>query len=668
MSSCYLDDQNRFVIEDFNSFPAFASFLPGIAGSLGVPLWAFYVNRGQAIASFGVETKDSPIMEFEPANKAYQTTPSTGFRTFLKIARGWESLLYEPFAPWTEGETTRMVVDMNELWLQACSLRYGLQTDVVYFTLTGEPFAGLVRMLTVTNTGTEPLALEMLDGLPRITPFGLDNRSLKEVGRTMEAWMAVFNLEQCVPYYRLQASAGDSAEVAAIHAGHFSLAFAMSDDGAHLLPALVDPQVIFGHDTSLFLPEKFACHPLAQLLARPQITQGKTPCSFFGLAALLAPGATRTLVSITGHVGDIEVLRAHQDRIANAAYIQRQRTAAVQLARDLTGSMATRSASAQFDAYCRQSYLDNVLRGGRPVLLGDPARPHVYHIYSRKHGDLERDYNAFFLAAEPYSQGNGNYRDVSQNRRSDIFFNPSVGDAIILDFLGLIQADGYNPLVVEGAHFTLAAAHHPSVLALVDRPQLLQPLLAQPFTPGSLLRAVHDQQIGLKVAPDALVHAALAQAERHVAATFGEGFWIDHWTYLLDLIDAYLAIYPDRQEALLFGQPRVPWFDSPAFVQPRSHKTVLTAEGPVRQYGAVAEDDEKAAMIAARQESPNLVRTAHGQGEVLRSTVFAKLVSLALVKFATLDPLGMGVEMEAGKPGWCDALNGLPGLFGSSLC
>ncbi|MGD8519474.1 MAG: cellobiose phosphorylase, partial [Anaerolineae bacterium] len=34
----------------------------------------------------------------------------------------------------------------------------------------------------------------------------------------------------------------------------------------------------------------------------------------------------------------------------------------------------------------------------------------------------------------------------------------------------------------------------------------------------------------------------------------------------------------------------------------------------------------------------------------------------------TLDPLGLGIEMEAGKPGWYDALNGLPGLFGSSLC
>jgi hypothetical protein len=58
----------------------------------------------------------------------------------------------------------------------------------------------------------------------------------------------------------------------------------------------------------------------------------------------------------------------------------------------------------------------------------------------------------------------------------------------------------------------------------------------------------------------------------------------------------------------------------------------------------------------------------HGLGQVYRATVFAKLVGLALLKFATLDPLGMGVEMEAGKPGWYDALNGLPGLLGSSLC
>ncbi|MFR4319560.1 MAG: hypothetical protein ACLT2Z_09535, partial [Eubacterium sp.] len=41
------------------------------------------------------------------------------------------------------------------------------------------------------------------------------------------------------------------------------------------------------------------------------------------------------------------------------------------------------------------------------------------------------------------------------------------------------------------------------------------------------------------------------------------------------------------------------------------------------------------------------------------------MVILALSKFAQLDVDGIGVEMEGGKPGWNDAMNGLPGLFGS---
>ena len=37
------------------------------------------------------------------------------------------------------------------------------------------------------------------------------------------------------------------------------------------------------------------------------------------------------------------------------------------------------------------------------------------------------------------------------------------------------------------------------------------------------------------------------------------------------------------------------------------------------------------------------------------------------MKFSTLDPYGMGVEMEGNKPGWNDSMNGLPGLFGSGM-
>ncbi|MFN2290936.1 MAG: cellobiose phosphorylase [Anaerolineae bacterium] len=658
------DERGRFVIQDYASRCPFASFLPGIAGPLGIPMWVFYVNRGQAIASFGVENKDNPILEFEPANKAYQTTPYTGFRTFLKLKHDGDELLYEPFAPWSDGDNLQMRIGMNELELQANNQRHGIQSQVLYFTLPGEPFAGLVRQVTVTNLGIEPLALEILDGMARVMPFGVNNRDLKEIGRTSEALMAVFDLEDGLPFYRLQASAGDSPEVSLIHAGHFYLAFDSS--GQKLLP-FVDPVVLFGQNTSLSTPDGFIAQPLADLRQRRQITTGRTPCGLFGASSVLAPGENTSLYSIVGHTGNIEHARSAQARLARPEYVRRKREEGTQLVDQLTAAVAAHTSSRQFDAYTRQTFFDNVLRGGWPVLLGNQQAPAVYHIYSRKHGDLERDYNYFYLAAEPYSQGNANYRDVNQNRRSDVLFKPATGAFNVLSFLGLIQADGYNPLVVEGSRFTLPASHRAAVLDLVERPDGLEPMLAQPFTPGHLLRTIADGDMGLKVSPDKLIAEALSHAEQHFQASPDEGCWIDHWTYNLDLIETYLAVYPDRKEALLFDHPVVPSFDSPLVVQPRTRKHVLTAEGLVRQYGAVVEDEEKAALIASRTEALNLVRTAHGRGEVYRTTVFAKLVGLAVLKFATLDPLGMGVEMEAGKPGWCDALNGLPGLFGSSL-
>jgi hypothetical protein len=62
------------------------------------------------------------------------------------------------------------------------------------------------------------------------------------------------------------------------------------------------------------------------------------------------------------------------------------------------------------------------------------------------------------------------------------------------------------------------------------------------------------------------------------------------------------------------------------------------------------------------------VRTNFGKGEVYKTNLLTKLICIITNKMASLDPFGIGIEMEAGKPGWCDSLNGLPGIFGSSLC
>lgn len=149
-------------------------------------------------------------------------------------------------------------------------------------------------------------------------------------------------------------------------------------------------------------------------------------------------------------------------------------------------------------------------------------------------------------------------------------------------------------------------------------------------------------------------------------ATHGEGYWVDHWIYNLDLLDSYSALYPDRLHTLLLARPDFSYFDNDHVVQPRSEKYVLRKDGTIRQLHAVIKATDKARLIARRVDSPNRMRTRHGLGPIYHTTLFAKIINLLAIKISLLDPFGIGLEMEADKPGWCDALNGLPGLFGSS--
>lgn len=653
-SSPSFDKLGRYALPDYDQKRPFSSFLPGIAGHWGVPMWVFYVNRGQGVASFGIESKENPILEYQPANKAYQLTPSLGFRTFLKLQRQDESLFYEPFAPWAHGQPQRqMRIGMNELELIERGEWAGIETHVHYFVLPGEPFAGLVRQVILENTGDAPVNLEVLDGLPAVIPYGVDNGALKHVSRTIEAWMQVENYEQDLPFYRLRASAVDHAEVSTIKAGHFAFGFRNTAKGARQLPVLVDPNLVFGSDTSLHTPTRFLERALADLLATSQADSGKTPCAFFGLDTTLDPGQSISLDCVYGHVNGIENLRREAPRFADPDYLAVKRQEARDLAQRLTDTVHTQTAHPLFDAYIRQTFLDNVLRGGWPVFLGDAEREHVYHIYSRKHGDLERDYNDFFLAAEFFSQGNGNYRDVNQNRRCDVLLEPRVEAKNIRDFLSLIQLDGYNPLVVKGTSFSLPPQKRPPLLALVDAPEELATLLESRFTPGELLKMIADRQIGLLISREAFLAQVMASAEAHLQADFGTGFWVDHWTYLLDQIESYLAVFPEKKHQLLLGAEAIPFYQSPVQVRPRHERYVLSGQGP-RQYHALA-DTGKSGW------------TRGPDGEIYSTSVIGKLILLAVVKFSTLDPQGMGIEMEAGKPGWYDALNGLPGMFGSSM-
>ncbi|MBU1125667.1 MAG: hypothetical protein KKC84_06555, partial [Candidatus Omnitrophica bacterium] len=619
----------------------------------------------------GTKDKDHSMLEFFPANKAWQFVTSHGFRTFIKIVSGKDIIFYEPFH---NGFTSlgfqlsnRMSFSSSELHLEEWNKTLGLETSVDYFTVPNDCYAGLVRVVRITNKSRSTKKMQLLDGLPQIVPYGTSNLFLKKLSRTIEAWMNVENLSQKVPFYRLTVDPTDRPEVIHIQEGNFYLSFHKEDGKVKITKPIVDPETIFGTVTDFSCPREFLAIKNFKPSAH-ELIRSKTPSGFSLFSVDIAPGQTKTFSTVIGYMKSLQMLNQNVNRIISPGYLESKKEENKQVIADLEDDIRTQSNFRTFDLYAEQTYLDNILRGGYPVTFD---HNNVFYLYSRKHGDLERDYNKFKLQATYFSQGNGNYRDINQNRRCDIWFNPDIKDANLIYFFNLLQTDGYNPLVVKGANFILKEESTLTKILADKLPAndilLLAEFLKKPFTPGGLVSFMEEHQLKTLVPLEEILNCLITHSLKTQEAEHGEGFWTDHWTYNLDLIEQYLALYPETLKDILFENKTFTFFDNTYVVKPRAEKYVLR-EKLVKQLQSVYRDAEKEERIRNRTQQPNVVRSQYGSGKIYYTTLINKLVCLAVNKLSSLDPFGMGIEMEADKPNWFDALNGLPALFGSSLC
>ncbi len=641
-----MDSHQYFCIENYARKPEFSSFLPGISGIKGVPAWCCYVNRGQAVASFGLEDKDHAIMEFYPAHQAYRNVRFLGFRTFCRINGVYRELFGDA------GQPHAMKISQNTLEIEENNIEGGIRTTICYYILPGETFGGLIRKVTIRNTGTDSMELEVLDGMAALVPYGVDMAALKNMGQTIKAWMRAEQSPAGWPLFRARASIKDEAAVTAVSGGNFG--YAVMADGA-AMSWTTDPAAVFSYDTSLQNAEGFRAKGTDGLFCEDGCCENQFPCCFFGVKRQIAGGEELTFYELYGQVKDSKDLAGFLDRKPAKAYFEAKAAAADRLTQELCEAVATKTASPDFDEYCRYTYMDNTLRGGAPILLPGGK---VFYVYSRKHGDLERDYNNFRMLPEFYSQGNGNYRDICQNRRMDNFFTPIVQKENIRRFYSLIQLDGYNPLAVERVTFGLAEEKCENILDPLTQEQKeeLQQSLSLPFTPGALYRKLDTM---LPADERDIYFARIMEAsEEESSAEFGEGYWSDHWTYCLDLVEAYLSLYPDQKQELLTAEEYT-YYRTQIPILPRRKRYVKTDNG-IRQYRFL---DEGKKVTAADKH----LRADFGRGNIIKVTLLEKLLMLCATKYAALDAYGMGIEMEGGRPGWYDALNGLPAMFGSSM-
>ena len=122
-------------------------------------------------------------MQFYPAHQAYQNTKRLGFRTFIKV----DNQVHEAFSK--EAMNHSMAIGMNELEIKEENSEGKFDIEVLYYTLPGEDVAGLVRKVTLKNSKSVARDFEFVDGMAAVLPYGVDLKSINEMGQTSKAWI-----------------------------------------------------------------------------------------------------------------------------------------------------------------------------------------------------------------------------------------------------------------------------------------------------------------------------------------------------------------------------------------------------------------------------------------------------------------------------------------------
>ena len=131
---------------------------------------------------------------------------------------------------------------------------------------------------------------------------------------------------------------------------------------------------------------------------------------------MIGPDKTLTITTYMGKAEQITDVPVIARRVTEEGFGQYKLSRARELITQITASVETKTGHHLYNGHVQQMYLDNSLRGGIPVILGEvddqaklsnadeDERLKVYHLFSRIHGDLERDYNDFVIDYTYFSQ------------------------------------------------------------------------------------------------------------------------------------------------------------------------------------------------------------------------------------------------------------------------
>ena len=203
-----IGDERFYRIANYDAMPPFLMSLVSDSDH-----WLFISSNGALTA--GRRDPDHALFPYYTDDRIHDSQDQTGSKTIFFVTRGDRTFLWEPFSQRYEGlyRVSRSLyksVFGNKLIFE--EINQDLSLTFSYAWLISERF-GFVRRATLVNQSTDPVSVDLLDGLQNVLPHGITRRYQMEYSTLADGYKeAELEAETGLALFKLGSIPTDKAE------------------------------------------------------------------------------------------------------------------------------------------------------------------------------------------------------------------------------------------------------------------------------------------------------------------------------------------------------------------------------------------------------------------------------------------------------------------------
>jgi len=506
--------------------------------------WLFISSNGALTAGRG--SPDTALFPYECVDKLYDDYLNTGSKTILRVSQPNGLRKWEPFNTEHNGiYAIQRNIYKSTLGNKLCfeEINHDLNLSFKYYWESSEEF-GFVRRSELSNTGSEALQIELLDGLQNLLPAGTPKFTQTVSSNLVDAYKWSERLpESNLAMYTLYSGITDRAEPC--ESLNATTVFSIGLDSPRIL--------LSATQLAAFRQGK----PV-----EPELQKRGIRGAYFVNQNMLLAANEKQSWSIVANLEQTqtEVTKLHcaldneldlQDSITASVAAGNKQLASIMAAAD--GFQATNEENVSVHHYANTVF--NVLRGGifndqytvsmrdfantiglfneqvfnrhRAFLESLPETLQISDLqhkvaerqdpqlarltteylpiyFGRRHGDPSRPWNQFSIKLKdndnkPLLTYQGNWRDIFQNWEALSFSYPEFIEGVISKFVNASTIDGYNPyrITKEGIDWEVEEPDDPwSYIGYWGDHQIIYLLkmleMSKQFHPSKLQSMLHN--------------------------------------------------------------------------------------------------------------------------------------------------------------------------------